>query len=237
VNKLAIFVEGQTEQEFAEQLLKEIAGKKNIQIEKRVARGGGPKQPRAWRELQGHSGDTEAQFFVLIVNCGTDNRVASDVRDEYDSLVASGYSGIVGIRDVYPEFASAEIGKLRAGLRYHIKTKPVEVVFVLGVMEIETWFLAEHTHLTRLDPRLTTTYISARLRFDPSTDDMQAREHPAEDLDRVYRLAGHTYDKSKSVLQKMLDLLDYARLYLVLNQRIWDLSILVQSIDRFLDRQ
>jgi hypothetical protein len=40
MNKLAIFVEGQTEQLFVEKLILEVAGENNVRIEKRKVTGG-----------------------------------------------------------------------------------------------------------------------------------------------------------------------------------------------------
>ena len=55
MKKLAVFVEGQTEQLFVERLLEEAAGKKQICIEKRQAFGGRPTVRRrgrgSWRAV------------------------------------------------------------------------------------------------------------------------------------------------------------------------------------------
>jgi hypothetical protein len=98
----------------------------------------------------------------------------------YQEAVAAGFGAIVGIRDVFPEFSYRDIPSLRRGLRLYLKTNPLEVKFILGVMEIETWFIAEHTHLQKIDPILTPDLIKARLGFDPSIDDIQLRPHPTE---------------------------------------------------------
>lgn len=66
-------------------------------------------------------------------------------------MAAKGYGGIIGIRDVYPAVLRADIQKLREGLKYRVKTNPIEVLFVLAVMEVEAWFLSEHSHFGRLD--------------------------------------------------------------------------------------
>jgi hypothetical protein len=169
------------------------------------------------------------------VDCAADNRVKSEIRDNYDSLVESGYSAIIGVRDVYPDFSRAEIPKLRTALDYKIKTKPIRVVFALGVMEIETWFVCEHTHFSRLSPQLTCACIRAHLGFDPETEDIQMRPNPAADLDSAYCLAGLRYTKSRRSVQRTLQLLDYASMYLTVANRLPDLKSLVQSIEKFLE--
>ena len=55
-------------------------------------------------------------------------------------------------------------------------------------MEIEAWFLAEHTHFAKISPTITRDAIFSALRFDPEKDDLQARPTPADacrDLDNI----------------------------------------------------
>src|SRR5437588_12058313 len=111
MKKLAVFVEGRTEQLFVEKLLEEAAGKKQICIEKRQAFGG-QNSKRSLKTLQATVFNPNHRYFAQIVDCGTDNRVKSDVVDHYDGLVAAGFQTILAIRDVFPEFKHAEIGAL-----------------------------------------------------------------------------------------------------------------------------
>jgi len=233
MKKLAVFVEGLTEQLFVTRFVTAIAGKHAVAIEhKRVTgkRNGG-ELIRLFA-----SGPTVGQkYFILIVDCSADNRVKSEIRDQYDSLISAGYSAIIGIRDVFPDCSYADLPRLREWLDYGMEEmKPIRVTFALGVMEIETWFICEHTHFTRLDPRLAPEYISSKLGFDPSHDDIQQRPKPSADLDGAYRLVGHRYKKNRQCLQRTVDLLDYGSLYLSVVERVPDLKALVQALDVFL---
>lgn len=232
MNKLAIFVEGQTEQAFVRKLLEEIAGTKNIVIEERAARGG-RKDKRRMRLLDATDAASGKKYFVMIVDCGSDERVKSDIVERYDGLVKSGYEGIIGIRDVYPE-ERRDVPRIRQRLPYKLKSVPIEVLFVLAVMEIEAWFLAEHTHFMRIHDELTARRIHEEMGFDPAVEDMQLRDHPAEDLHRIYQLVGLAYKKTKTHIQRTVGLLDYAAVYLELGQRFGDLRNLVDRVDRFL---
>lgn len=138
------------------------------------------------------------------------------------------------MRDVYRDFTHAQIPLLRSGLRLYLKTSPIEVKFVLSVMEIETWFIAEHTHFQKLHSSLTPSLIKSRLGFDPSTDDIQLRPHPAEDLDNIYHLAGLKYAKDKNRVLRTVSVLDYERIYLELPSKLADLKTLVDTITNFL---
>lgn len=232
MNKLAIFVEGQTEQVFVEKLLEEVAGKSRLRIEIQRA-SGGRKSQRTFSLVKVSGAGSAQEYFALIVDCGTYNRVASDIRDRYQNLAASGYSAIIGIKDVHP-FARDDISNLRHGFHSYMPKDPIEVLLVFGVMEIETWFIAEHTHFTRISDVLTMQCIKAALGFDPSLDDIQLRDRPSEDLNTIYCLVGLDYDKSRASVQKTVDALDYARIYLELGDKINDLQALIDSVDVFI---
>ena len=175
MNKLAVFVEGKTEQLFAEKLLLEIADRQNIHIEKCQLTGGN-KYPR--KRLYFRRLNDGRRYFAYIVDCHSDSTVKSDIVDNYNSLIREGYSSIIGIRDVYP-IERTMIRKLKQGLISRVKTKPVTPVFILSVMEIEAWFMAEHTHFQRIHTALTIDRIKAELTFDPSQDNMELRDHPS----------------------------------------------------------
>jgi hypothetical protein len=234
MRKMAIFVEGQTERIFIERLLIEIAGANGLRIESFKAEGGGRSGSRTLTSVRVLGASTSYTHFVLIVDCSTDNRVKSDIRDNYDNLVASGYTAILGIRDVYPDFVYTDIGSLRAGLSSGLKNTPVTVQFTLGVMEIESWFLAEYSHFPRLDAALTLQEIVSKLGFNPSTDDLQLRATPALDLHNAYQLVGYSYQKTRNQAQRTVNLLDYATLYLQTKKGFQDMDMLIDTIDGFL---
>lgn len=231
---MAIFVEGKTERLFVERLLTEIAGANVLSIEVYVARGGGRSGARALTQIKVSDSTTGCAHFVLIVDCGADNRVRSDVGEQYDSLVEAGYSTIVGIRDVFPDFSFSEVARLRGGLAFRLRTTPIRVQFVLGVMEIESWFLAEHSHFPRLHASITVERIVTRLNFNAAIDDLQLRPNPATDLHNVYNLEGFAYQKNRNQIQRTINLLDYATLYVQTKNRFPDLDQFVATIDEFL---
>ena len=232
MRKLAFFVEGQTDAIFVSRLLEEIADKHQVIIERRQA-SGGRKRIRTL-ELVERSEDMGQEYYVLIYDCMGDSTVTSDICEQYDSLVRDNYQAIVGIRDVYPKVSYKDIPKLRQGLASGLKTKPIEVVFALAIMEIEAWFIAEHTHFTRISPNLTLERIIAGTGFDPSQDNIELRPHPSGDLCTIYRLEGFVYRKKRGNVERTVNALDYARLYLELGQKIPDLQRVLDCIDSFL---
>ncbi len=154
-------------------------------------------------------------------------------RDHYDQLARAGFVGIVAIRDVYPQHCAADIPALRRALRYKLRTKPIDPLFVLGIMEIEAWFLAEYSHFTKIHPGLTLARIFAAMGFDPSTEDMQSRQCPHEDLHAIYQLEGRSYRKKGKSVQRTVARLDYNRIYFQLVDRFPDLQNLTATLDDF----
>lgn len=233
MRRLAIFVEGLTEELFAERFLTEVARGRGLGIEKHRA-SGGKFIPRRLTRITSPSGSPNLEFYGLIINSGSDRRVKSDIMENYASLVAKGYRTIVGMRDAYPEAKSlAEVSKLRKGLLYKIKTDPCDVTFVLGVMEIEAWFISEHTHFPRISNKLTLGRIKTVMAFDPSKDDIQKRLCPTNDLNAIYRLARIGYTKEEASIRRTLNALDFAEV-VELGSRFEDLRLFIEKVDKLL---
>ena len=152
MRKLAVFVEGYSELLFVDKLLEHVAGAHNVSIELRKIRGGS-RVPRQVGILRAANIAVPAQqYYVLIYDCGSDEQVKTRIMEEHLNLTNSGYEHIIGIRDVRPRFQLHEVPRLRIGLRTAIRTRLAPVTFILGVMEFETWLLAESTHFQRIDP-------------------------------------------------------------------------------------
>ena len=106
------------------------------------------------------------------------------------------------------------------------------MVFILSILEVEAWFLAEHSHFERIDSSITLPAIRYVLRFDPAVDDMQLRLAPAEDMKTCYGLGGKFYAKRDAKVT--VDELDYAHIYAGLADKFPDLKQLCGIITHFL---
>lgn len=233
MSKLAVFVEGQTEQLFVQRLVEEVAGRHNVAIEMRKASFGGRSGLTRSFVRRESSDARNKQFFVLIVDCGTDNRVASDIRDEYASLVNAGYSRVLGLRDVYPQPRS-KIPAMRSAIKPFLPKGSIPVDIVLAIMEIEAWFLAECTHFERLYAGITLANVNNAIGSDALTLDVESIAHPSETLNTIYQLVGRAYRKNKDQVSDIVDELDYARLYLELTERVSALKCFCDHLDSFL---
>lgn len=233
MRKLAFFVEGQTEQLFVETLVEACAEEYNVKIESK--RGHlGRKYERIFIEIGAKKIGTGEDFFVLIIDSGSDERVVSDIKDRFDDLVRQNYSMIVGLRDVRPEFSRQEIEKLQAGIESSIATlTTIPIEFYLSIMEVEAWFLAENTHFLRIDPKLTEERIVEELGFFPDNKNAESREIPSADLAAIYNIGGIRYDKSRPAVKRVMDSLDFEDIMKVHSIEIRNLGGVVNGVSDF----
>ena len=231
MKKLAIFVEGQTEQIFVQKLLKEIADKNTIAIEIRSVNG--RQGSRFTTVIMNDPLTTETKFYVLVYNSGSDSNVASDMKDQYNSLTASGYERIIGLRDVYP-IPIMQKSRLQSGLYSFLPTGTIPIDIVLAVMEVEAWFLAEYNHFIKIDISLTPERIQTNFGFNPQVDDMEQRPHPADDMHQIYQLVGRAYQKKRNQVNTIVSNLDYEFLYLQLANSVASLGEFIRYLDKFM---
>lgn len=232
MKKMAVFVEGQTEAIFVKELLKEIAGVKNIIFEEYEISGG--KYSNRIHSLKSSEYYKGQRYIVNIYNSGTDNRVVSDVRDNLKPLQNQAFSKVLGILDVYPKKPD-EIQFFRDGIKFALQNCLIPVSIILSIMEVEAWFLSEINHFEKIDPLLTADLIKKQLGIDILNENMEERIHPSEDLKQIYRLVGKSYTKSQKHIERTVSVLDYSNIYLELKNKVPSLREFIDEIDNFLD--
>jgi hypothetical protein len=228
--KLAVFVEGLTEQFFLESLLKEVAGGKNIEFDLRKVVGD---KLVSLSQSQTAAAQNAESYFALIVNCQNDERVKSVVIEQRNSLMKAGHCLILGLRDLYPN-KLVDLASVKARLSTRVPTAGVPTHILLAVCEIEAWFLQEFTHFSRIDQKLDVSTFKAAFGFDPAAECAESVEHPAEMLHQVYSSVGKAYRKNRRHLQRTTDALDYDEVYVSLPAKLPHLKTLVDHIDNFL---
>jgi len=234
LKKIAFFVEGLTEQYFIENLLKEVFNQNKLAIQVKKIKGGS-KIPITITEISSPTLTDLIEYYVLIFDCGGESTVKSYILDQRESLIKSGYSKIVGILDVFPNFSRTEIHDLRYGLNYKVPQKEVSIKFVISIMEIEAWFLAEEIHFSKINALLTADYIEKNYGFNPSTYNTELRDEPANDLNNIYQLVGECYSKNKISISKTVEALDYSNVYFKIPSRITSLKELITEIDEIFE--
>lgn len=234
MKKIALFVEGQTEQIFVERLIREMLGHERVSIISKRSHGGTnvPKMELVRKA----SFTSKATMQVLIYDCGSDNRVKSEIVENVPNLMAAGYSHIIGLRDLYP-LSVEELPRLEAGLKfipssiYKKYKNPFNIIVV--VQEVETWFLAETHHLQKVDRRLTGPFINKKLGFNPYAIDPLERKHPSKDLNDIYQLVGRSYTKKYWQVHRLVNRLDFDNIFRYLRYNISSLNELIHILERF----
>lgn len=228
MKKIAFFVEGLTEQYFVEKLIEEVLGKKNLQIEKVKMRGGGKAKPKISQIFSPKKNDN-AEYYFLIVDCGGETTVTSYIKEQRPNLIRKGFVAIFGLLDVRPNFQRDEIDRLKRGLYYKMPTKDILVKFLLSIMEIEAWFLAEENHYKEISSNLTLEKLKTEFNFNPLSNTENIDE-PADLLDNIYKMVGFRYNKKDSQIRRTVRKLDYANLYFEVCKRIPSLKEFFDSI-------
>ena len=233
MRKIAFFVEGATEQLFITKFFEAVCNKESLSISAIKGKGGG-KLSISFTTISAQSITDKTEYFVLIVDCSGESKIASYIKDRRAGLIDNGYEKIVGIRDVFPNISRNQIPSLLKGLYYGMPQVPIRTDFILAVMETEAWFLSEHTHFTNINPILDSNLVKSKLGFDPANDDMEQRESPAADLNAAYQLVGENYTKDLKVIQRTISALDYAQLYL--NPKVNGIKSIISEINSFISR-
>lgn len=229
MKRIAFFVEGLTEQLFIEKLILELLGQHNVSIEKRQMRGG-KNGPIRITHIGSPQIAADSHLYILITDCGGETTVKSYIMEQRENLIRKGYSHIFGIRDVRPNIARSEIEKLKQRIYYRIPQKDCETKFILAIMEIEAWFLAEEKHFEKLHSQLTCDLIQSQLNFDP-LGNTELVEEPAQLLNQIYQLVGLSYGKTRTQLERTVENMDYANLYLEVPNRNASLKTLIDAIN------
>jgi len=230
MKKVAVFVEGQTEQVFTEELFKHMFGHAMINIETLQFSGGtGIRQIRTIRSLEISS---STKYFIRIYDChggGNNSTVKSDIIEQFPYLVKESFSYIIGIRDVYP-LPDLELLRniMHIGLPNDIK---LPIKMVLAVREVESWFLAEENHYLLIDALLTTSFVNKMIGFDITTNSTETIDQPSITLKKVYQTVGKDYNKKKWETQRTVHCIDYDNLYLAVRNRNNSLNELLTCLD------
>lgn len=232
MKKIAFFVEGHTESSFLIKLIEEAYDRKEIAITSKKGKGGSNIEIN-FTTIFADSISSDTKYHILIINCTGESNLRTYIDDRREDLVKDGFTKIIGLRDLYPNFERKDLHNLTQGLNFRLPQKPIETEFIISVMEVETCFLAEHNHYVKIHKDLNPILIHANLGFNPESDDMQLRDAPSIDLQNCYRLVNEDYSKDGAIVQRTIDSLDYSNIYYKLKDNIPHLERLIVNLDDF----
>jgi len=232
MKKLAIFVEGLTEQILVRQMLQAVLGRNKIAIQTMKITGGHSVK-MSFTVMKAAHVSNLTEYYVLVYDCGGETNVKSYMLARRHKLISSGYSMVLGLRDVFPNFERKDMRKLQRGLNYKLPQKRARTHIHLAVMETEAWFLGEFHHLRKVSRKLSPEFVEKHLGFNPRTESMEEREHPADDLKAIYRLVGHDYTKKRDRLNAVVSKLDFQYFTRGLTERMPSLEKFVVELEHF----
>jgi len=232
MKKLAIFVEGVTEQILVRKMLEVVLDRRKIAIQT-VKITGGHNVRMSFTVMTAANVTRQTDYFVMIYDCGGETNVKSYIQSQRDSLIRGGYQRILGLRDVYPNFERDEIKKLKYGLNFKLQQRGAKTKICIAVMETEAWFLGEYKHLKKVNVKLTPGYINKRLGFNPRTQNMEERDHPSADMKAAYQLVGHDYTKKRDRLNAVVRKLDFKHFTHGLSTKMPSLGTFVEGLQKF----
>ncbi len=230
--KFAVFVEGLTEQEFTIRLLTELAVKCGIVLEiQKQYRG-----TLSFIELRNlHTSPQHPQpIHVLIANCCNDNQVKQQIKDNYKTLDAQGYSLIVGLYDVYP-LTHSEIQNVLDAQPIGLPNGGIPIQLHLAILEIEAWFLEEITHFSRIDSKITAKKL-VNNGFDHNKFSADTLSHPSKTLDDIYKSVGKRYidndgRKKGGRIKRTVDALSLVELFDNTRRKVPSLDKFITSLE------
>jgi hypothetical protein len=233
MKKVAIFVEGQMEQVFTDELVRNIFGHSKVDVEE--LRFSGKEGSRRIRTIRSVGATSSTKYLFRIYDCqgGNENStVKSDIRDQFSRLLSESFSYIVGIRDVYP---LPDVNLLKSMINIKLPSNmDLPVKIFLAVREIEAWFLAEENHYLLIDKSLTVSTVNSIAGLDILTVSTESIDHPSYILKKIYQSVGKDYHKKRWEAERTVYDLDYDNLYLSVRNRNDSLNELLTCLDGFI---
>lgn len=233
MKKVAVFVEGQTEQVFADELVRHIFGHAKVAVE--ILQFSGKEGSRRIHTIRSVNRASSMEYLFRIYDCqggGENSTVKSDIIEQFSKLKMESFSYIIGIRDVYP---LQDMSKLKMMLNKNLPLDPVTPITIfLAVREIEAWFMAEENHYHLINEALAISTVNSIVGFDITNDSTESIDHPAVVLKHIYQSVGKNYTKKKWETERIVYNLDYDNLYLNVRKRNNSLNELLTCLDEFI---
>lgn len=197
--KVAVFVEGQTEQIFVSDFLLKWYNYDDaiIGFECVAARG-----TTLFRGGYTTYGSPASENFFLIRNIGNDESVISRMQEEAENMIEKGYRLIIGLRDMYSQDYSNKVRTSPKRIDQQLNQRYIDSAKGVlanhpqacllrihhAIMEVEAWLLGMPSCLLGLDSAITTDYIRSQgYTFVDDQDPETTLFHPTAEIAKLGR--------------------------------------------------
>lgn len=217
MRRVALFMEGQTEQVLVRHIIRLAVDNSDLGFDCLRLSGG------ELKHAPFRYGDTTCKIYVLLINVGNDESVITAVRDRKQGLTKKGYE-IIALRDIYSKkylsYAKKGSGQLEHSVNQSIVNKMIrsmqeqfakstsgsQASLHFAVMEVEAWYLGMYELLEEIDSALTLDFVRGKIGLSLSNLDPQSEfVHPSVVLDKIFRLVGGKYKKSRNDAERLAD--------------------------------
>lgn len=206
MKKIGIFVEGQTERIFVVRFLIEYLGgeHKFSRIEVKL-------KNKNRTEIISKRDYPEVNYFFLIFDCAGDGNVLPALYNRAENMIIeNNFSFLIALQDLYDRPREKKITVINhffeAIDRFDFKNK---LRFVLAIMELEAWFLADPFVFQKISSELKPIIINNSLDIDLLNINPELFPHPAQTINNIYGLIGKTYKKTEDQAYQIINRLDY----------------------------
>lgn len=150
------------------------------------------------------------------------------------SLISNNYLKVIGLRDLYPRPYSRK-DAIKLLIQTDLQTANFDKAeIIIATMEVETWFIGEFNHYSNIDVNLTIEYIKNNLiDLETIVNFENDITHPADTLDKIYKLKNKHWTKKQSQIIRTVNSLDYENFYCNTKNKIPSLNQLIEELDKF----
>jgi len=213
MNKIAIFVEGDTEISLIRHLINHRFAASRFLVNAVSLR---EKAYLQIREMEINDDFQNIDFYFLIVEAPSYEAIPSLIKDNAQNFLnRNGYQKLVGLRDLSPN-KRTEKSEVIQGIAQIFATIPERdrIAIILAVMATEAWFLCDFNFFHRINSKLTAAYILREVGIDLASSDPElAIDKPAKIIDTTLRLVGKRYRKHKNEIEEIVSAIDYPYLF------------------------
>lgn len=232
--KIAFFVEGQTERIFVEKLLGEYLTYPKYTIEAKKLLG-----EKSINIITRRNISPEIKYYFLIYDIGGGEKVVSTLLERAEKMINQlKYCRLLALKDLHPEKRENKEKIINlVNDKFNEKSFKNHLGFVLAIMEVESWFLADYNLFHRINNILSPNYIKNKLNIDLIKDDPELYENPAVKVGKILSLVDIKYKKREKQSYNICHNIDYAFLCFSeeTNNKISSFKYFIKCIDESLN--